>query len=154
MFRQIRAQFKQIFFILQLMKQGHITTHQKWMNNLNSGWLLMNMLRKRQKQFHHTGKIMTTVFWDSKGIILRLSGKRKTITRQYFADLLDRLMQNWQKSGWICPRKKCFFNPTMCQCTRLQLQPLNWLNYDMNCSLIHLLSWLGHQWHFFLIFPL
>jgi len=37
------------------------------------------------------GKIMATVFWDSRGIIFTdYLEKRRTITGQYYADLLDR----------------------------------------------------------------
>ena len=38
------------------------------------------------------GKVMTTVFWDAKGVImLGFSSKRSTITWVYFANLLDQL---------------------------------------------------------------
>ena len=49
----------------------------------------------RQKKFKtqpSAGKVMATVFWDAKGVImLDFLPKRSTITRVYYANLLDQL---------------------------------------------------------------
>ena len=50
---------------------------------------------RRPKKFKtqpSAGKVMATVFWDAKGVImLDFLPKRSTITRVYFANLLDQL---------------------------------------------------------------
>ena len=49
----------------------------------------------RQKKFKtqpSTGKVMATVFWDAKGVImLDFLPKRRTISGVYYANLLDQL---------------------------------------------------------------
>ena len=51
--------------------------------------------RPRPKKFKtqpSAGKVMATVFWDSKGVImLDFLPKRSTITGVYYANLLDQL---------------------------------------------------------------
>ena len=37
------------------------------------------------------GKVMATVFWDAKGVIIDFLPKRSTITGGYYANLLDQL---------------------------------------------------------------
>ena len=47
---------------------------------------------KKLKTQPSAGKVMATVFWDAKGVImLDLLPKRSTITRVYYANLLDQL---------------------------------------------------------------
>ena len=48
---------------------------------------------KKFKTQPSAGKVMTTVFWDAKGVIMLdfFLPKRSTITRVYFANLLDQL---------------------------------------------------------------
>ncbi|CAK9809282.1 hypothetical protein ANTQUA_LOCUS5971 [Anthophora quadrimaculata] len=47
---------------------------------------------KRAKAVLSAGKVMATVFWDSRGVIfIDYLQKGKTITRAYYASLLDRL---------------------------------------------------------------
>ena len=47
---------------------------------------------KEVKMQPSTGKVMATVFWDAKGVImLDLLPKRSTITGVYYANLLDQL---------------------------------------------------------------
>ena len=48
----------------------------------------------RQKKFKtqlSAGKVMSTVFWDAKGVMFDFLPKRSTITRVYYANLLDHL---------------------------------------------------------------
>ncbi|XP_014486230.1 PREDICTED: histone-lysine N-methyltransferase SETMAR-like [Dinoponera quadriceps] len=47
---------------------------------------------KKAKTSHSAGKVMTTVFWDSHGVLLvDYLQKEKTITGEYYASLLERL---------------------------------------------------------------
>ena len=47
---------------------------------------------KKFKTQPSAGKVMVTVFWHAKGVImLDFLPKRSTITRVYYADLLDQL---------------------------------------------------------------
>ncbi|XP_011636535.2 uncharacterized protein LOC105426827 isoform X1 [Pogonomyrmex barbatus] len=52
---------------------------------------------KKGKAIPLTGKIMTTVFWDSQGIIFDYMEKGKTITGEYYSSLLDRLKTELQE---------------------------------------------------------
>lgn len=48
----------------------------------------------KAKVTHSAGKVMATIFWDSKGIILMdFLQKGQTVTGQYYAGLLDQLAQ-------------------------------------------------------------
>jgi hypothetical protein len=50
--------------------------------------------QKKRKQFFLAGKIMTTVFWDSKGIIhLNFLTGQKTINTQCYSTLLNEKMK-------------------------------------------------------------
>ena len=46
---------------------------------------------KKFKTQPSTGKVMATVFWDAKGVMLDVLPKRSTITGVYYANLLDQL---------------------------------------------------------------
>ena len=46
---------------------------------------------KKFKTQPFAGKVMATVFWDAKGIMLDFLPKRSTITGVYYANLLDQL---------------------------------------------------------------
>ena len=56
-------------------------------------WVGPGSLRpKKFKTQPSAGKVMATVFWDAKGVImLALLPKRSTITGVYYANLLDQL---------------------------------------------------------------
>lgn len=108
------------------------------------------MLWTRQKTVPSARKFMATVFWTTI-ILIDYLEKVKTITGQYYADLLDCFNAKLKEKHTICSRKKCFLIMTMWQCTCLQLQTLRWLNYHTNCSLIHptLLTWPTVTFFFF-----
>ena len=46
---------------------------------------------KKFKMQPYAGKVMATVFWDAKGVMLDFLPKRSTITGVYYANLLDHL---------------------------------------------------------------
>ena len=46
---------------------------------------------KKFKTQPSAGKVMATVFWDAKGVIMDFLPKRSTITGVYYANLLDQL---------------------------------------------------------------
>ena len=47
---------------------------------------------KKLKTQPSAGKVMTTVFWDAKGVIMfEFLAKKSTITNAYYANLLDQL---------------------------------------------------------------
>ena len=93
---------------------------------------------KKAKTIPSAGKVMATVIWDSKGIILTdYLEKGKTITGQYYADLLDRFNAKLREKRPHLSKKKVLFHHDNAPHTRPQSQPLNWSNYATNCSLIH-----------------
>lgn len=66
---------------------------------------------KKAKTVRSAGKIMATVFWDSKGIILiDYLEKGKTITGQYYADLLDRFNAKLKEKRPHLSKKKVLFH--------------------------------------------
>jgi len=50
---------------------------------------------KKAKTAPSAGKVMATVFWDSKGVDYLEKGK--TVTELYYAELLGRFAAEWQK---------------------------------------------------------
>ena len=76
-------------------------------------------------------------FWDSQGIIFTdYLEKGRTITGQYYADLLGRFEAELvEKNGLIWQRKKCSFSMTQ----------QNWSNYVTNCCLIHPILQIWHH---------
>ncbi|XP_018399877.1 PREDICTED: histone-lysine N-methyltransferase SETMAR-like [Cyphomyrmex costatus] len=64
---------------------------------------------KKAKSVPSAGKVMTTIFWDSKGIIhIDYLEKGKIITGKYYGDLLGRFDKELErKNALIWPRKKC-----------------------------------------------
>jgi len=67
---------------------------------------------KKAKMVPFARKIMATVFWDSRGIIFTdYLEKRRTITGQYYADLLDRFDAELKKKMASFSEKKCTLSP-------------------------------------------
>ena len=55
---------------------------------------------KKFKTQPSSGKVMATVFWDAKGVImLDFLPKRSTITGMYYADMLDQLRTDIVKNA-------------------------------------------------------
>lgn len=66
---------------------------------------------KKAKTVFSAGKVMATVFWDSRGIILiDYLQKGKTITGTYYASLLDKLMAEIAEKRPHLQRKKILFH--------------------------------------------
>lgn len=67
------------------------------------------------------GKVMATVFWDSRGIIfIDYLEKDQTITGIYFGALLDRLKVEIEKKSPQFEGKRPFFIRIMQGCQRAQ----------------------------------
>lgn len=66
---------------------------------------------KKAKSVKSAGKVMATIFWDSKGIILiDYLEKGKTITGQYYSELLDRFDGTLKEKRPHLSRKKVVFH--------------------------------------------
>jgi histone-lysine N-methyltransferase SETMAR len=66
---------------------------------------------KKAKVVLSAGKVMATVFWDSRGIILiDYLAKGKTINGQYYAALLDKLKATIKKKRPHLAKKKILFH--------------------------------------------
>lgn len=66
---------------------------------------------KKAKTIRSAGKVMATVFWDGKGVILiDYLEKGKTITGKYYAALLDRFDTELKKNRPGLARKKVLFH--------------------------------------------
>lgn len=96
-----------------------ITTDETWVHHYTPE------LKEQSKQWKHrdspppkkakttasAGKIMASVFWDAKGIIMiDYLPKGKTITGEYYANLLDQLKQNIAKKRPGLDKKKIIFH--------------------------------------------
>lgn len=66
---------------------------------------------KKAKTIPSAGKVMASVFWDAKGILLiDYLEKGKTITGEYYANLLDRLDEEIRKRRPGLAKKKIIFH--------------------------------------------
>ena len=66
---------------------------------------------KKAKTVLSAGKVMATIFWDAHGIILiHYLQKRKTITGEYYASLLDRFDGILKKKRPHLTKKKVLFH--------------------------------------------
>ena len=55
-------------------------------------WLSLVLRGQRSSRQNHVGKVIVTVFWYAKGVVmLNFLSKRTTITGVYYANLLDQL---------------------------------------------------------------
>ena len=105
---------------------------------------------KKAETVPSAGKVMTTIFWDSQGIILiDYLQKGKTITGQYSASLLGRFEAILKTKRPHLAKKKCFSTTTMHQLTRVPLQRPNYLIYATKYFHIHLIPQI---WLFPIIF--
>ena len=69
------------------------------------------------------GKVLASVFWDAKGILLiDYLNKCKTITREHYVNLLDRLDEKILEKRPCLQNKKSFSIKTMRLCTKVLLQ--------------------------------
>lgn len=66
---------------------------------------------KKAKSVLSAGKIMATIFWDSKGIILlEFLEKGSTITGQYYSELLDRFDEKLKGTRTHLAKEKVLFH--------------------------------------------
>ena len=66
---------------------------------------------KKAKTVFLAGKVMETVFWDSRGVILiDYLQKGKTITGAYYTSLLDKLKAELAEKGPHLQEKKILFH--------------------------------------------
>jgi len=63
---------------------------------------------KKAKTVPSAGKIIATVFWDSRGIIFTNYLEKGRITGQYYADLLDRFDAELKKKRPFSEKKVLF----------------------------------------------
>ena len=82
-------------FLLRLLTEDETWVHYCEPDNKAQSrqWVRPGSRRpKKLKTQPSAGKVMATVFWDAKGVImLDFSPKRSTITGVYYANLLDQL---------------------------------------------------------------
>lgn len=89
---------------------------------------------KKAKTFKSAGKVMASVFWDAKGILMiDYLPKGKTINGEYYANLLDQLRQNIHQKRPGLARKKIIFHqdnarPHTCVTA---MAKINELKYDL-----------------------
>ena len=80
------------------------------------------------------GKVMASVFWDAKGILLiDYLSKGKTINGEYYANILDQLHQNIQQKRPGLAHKKIIFHqdnarPHTCN---IAMSKISELNFDL-----------------------
>ena len=66
---------------------------------------------KRLKRQHSAGKVMASVFWNAHGVIfIDYLHKGRTITRAYYAALLDQLLHEIRKNRPHLKKKKILFH--------------------------------------------
>ncbi|XP_029155672.1 uncharacterized protein LOC114928587 [Nylanderia fulva] len=136
-FRRNKSEFWRRLITVDETWIHHYTPETKY--SPNSGLQRRNRLQKKQKLFFSAGKVMATVFWDSHGVILiDYLQKGKTITKAYYASLLDKLKEELAgKRPHLQKKKSCFTKTTH----RLTPQRLPWrksTNYGLNCLTIRL----------------
>ena len=78
---------------------------------------------KKFKTHSSAGKVMATVFWDAKGVImLDFLPKRSTITGVYYANLLDQLKPQSVKNAEVNSLKVFYCNRNTRESTLAKLQ--------------------------------
>jgi len=66
---------------------------------------------KKAKMVPSAGKVMATIFWDAKGVILMdFLEKGRTITGQYYSELLDRFDKKLKETRPHVTKKKVLFH--------------------------------------------
>jgi hypothetical protein len=74
------------------MRFGFTITHQNPNSSQNSGQKPVVQRQRRQRSVPSAGKVMASVFLDARGILfIDYLEKGKTITREYYSNLLTRL---------------------------------------------------------------
>ena len=88
---------------------------------------------KKFKTKLSAGKVIATVFWDAKGvIILDFLTKRSTITGVYYANLLDQLRIAIRENAEVNSLKVFCCNRTTQESTFAKLQWMLWSEMGMH----------------------
>jgi hypothetical protein len=75
---------------------------------------------KETRSVPSTGKVMASVFWDAEGILfIYYLENGKTITGEYYPNLLTRLDEKIVRKDQVCKRKKLSFISTMHTTTKV-----------------------------------
>ena len=86
------------------------------------GWAGSSRPKKFKTQ-PSAGKVMATVFWDARGVImLDFLAKKSTITGAYYANLLDQLRTAIREKAEVNSPKGFCSNRTMRESTLAKLQ--------------------------------
>ena len=96
------------------MRLGSITTHPSPRNSLGNGLKRANRLQRKRKYVTLSfNKVMVTVFWDARGIVIidyLEKGKTITITGEFYAALLQRLSEKIKEKRPHLAKKKVLFH--------------------------------------------
>jgi hypothetical protein len=123
-----------------------ITTDETWIHHYTSEskqhskqWIEAGCSGpKKERSVPSAGKVMASVFWNAEGILfIDCLETGKTITREYYSNLLTQLDKKFVRKDPVCKRKKSSFITTMHQLTKVFWQ---WENYGIcttNCRNIH-----------------
>ena len=119
MFKRNTKQFLQRFVTVDETWIHHYTPEMK---EQSKQWISQGETApKKAKTVPSAGKVMATVFWDSQGIIFTdYLEKVRTITGQYYADLLDRFNAELIQKRPHMRKKNSFFTMKLHLLTRPQ----------------------------------
>ncbi|XP_014486228.1 PREDICTED: uncharacterized protein LOC106750413 [Dinoponera quadriceps] len=96
-----------------------VTVHETWIHHYTpetkEQWTSPGKRAlKKTKTVPSAGKVMATVFWDTQGVtFIDYLEKGKTMTGQYYADLLERFDVELKKKRLHLAKKKCCSTTTM-----------------------------------------
>jgi len=114
-------------------KHGSITSHPRWRNSQNNRLHRVNQ-PKKVKIVKSAGKVMATVFWDSRRIIhINYLPSKQMINGDYYAVLLDRFNNILKKKHLYLAKKKVLFHQATHRFTRARHRWPNSTNYATNC---------------------
>jgi hypothetical protein len=71
------------------MRLGFTIIHQNPNSSQNSGQKPVVQSQRRQSSVPSSGKVMALVFWYAEGMFIDYLEKGKTITREYYSNLLS-----------------------------------------------------------------
>jgi len=101
-------------------------------------WTEASCSAPKTRSVPSAGKVMASVLWDADGILfIDYLEKGKTITGEYYSNLLTRLDEKFVGKDPVCKRKKSSFIRTLHLPTKVFWQWENWGICTMNCWNIH-----------------
>jgi len=94
------------------MDETWIHYHTPESNRQSAEWLKSHESRpKRPKDQRSAGKVLASVFWDARGIIfIDYLQKGRTVTGEYYAELLDKLNDEIKKKRLHMAKKKVLYH--------------------------------------------